>query len=142
MSTNLLTQLETILKDNWNSGTVDEPVIMDIVKSGKERVIDLHQGDYILLYEVSNIEQLADLGGGRRKRTTAISLDIRTSDNRTRALDLYEESRRILMANRNFPFAGTNFIRPVGRKDLSNRRKGIWRYVYDIELLTLCESNV
>jgi len=136
-----ITQLVTLLNGEWNADNVAKPDIEDITDESKESVIDLRQADKCLLYEVSYSEEWADLNCYGLRVEGIYSIDIRTIVGRTRLKDLFNEVKRILIANRHNPFTGIQHINPQARRDLSDRRKKIYRYVYDVALVNPYKSS-
>lgn len=143
-----LTNLVNILTEKWDSSNTDNatPVIkriMDLTTPSKK---DYQQADFVLLYDLGRDEEYIDLGSLNIRVKERFSIDIRTINGRARLIKLYKEVRRLLWSYRKdptddssdrFPF---HIIKPLSRRDLSDKRKPLQHMVYDIEVKTMVQA--
>lgn len=140
MATDQITQIITLLNDNWNAGTVAKPKIINVSDESMPRRRDLRQGDIIEIYEANYDYEIADIGAHATSDISLYTLDIKTARNRQRMLELLSETERIILENMKFPFSGTHLINPVRRVDLSSKMVKMHRITYDINLINAYRS--
>ncbi len=142
--------LVNLLINEWTVSTVARPEIRHITEQGATRRIEDRNTDWVLIYEVGHREEVAGCGSNAGYRIDdRFSIDIRTKDSRLRLIALYKEIKRILAANRVHPTdsegtrLGWSISAPLTeRKDLCDKRSGLFRYVYDVELFKTYEALV
>ncbi len=133
--------LVNILSDNWDRSTTDsiKPLIKNITE---EKIPDLENNDYVLLYEINETKDSFAIGGNAWQQKPVTSLDIRTTfkneglndqtDVRVHGIKMRTEVERII----NSIVGGTaNFIRflHIRTRDLSDKSRGQSRFVMDVE---------
>ena len=150
------------LKDNWE--TAKQTVISGYHRGGVDKIIppirpvegevidgrhkprkgqtDLSKtpgGTEILVYEVSETEELIDLRHEFSDVVVRVSIDIYTVKGRDTLRKLKNEVRRITMKVKTSPGGNYTEVDRVGSTPLTNRKAGIWRYVIDVELKKLSD---
>lgn len=114
-------------------------------KAGRKRVasINVHKipSKVIgLVYEVSYVETESDRFGTRNDITSRVSIDMRMALTKAKLLQLDHEVRRIIMIYRKTsPGGNWDYIKLLDRKDLTDKSKGLFRYVRDIEFIKVCD---
>ena len=138
--------LSNILKYYWEKDNVVEPGIYPINELGHGKRRDLKKKDKIEIYEVSYPIEVSDIGHNREDAHPRYTLNIKTCESEDRIWLLYGEVRRIfaLDAVKRHPtdqkFNATNeampfqYIKKVGRKDLSPQYSNGWMIAYDVVL--------
>jgi len=138
------------LKNNWTAGNTDNktPTFQKIYDAKKE--VSLNVKDYIFTYNAGMTPQVNGIGSSNFKKDHIVRIDFRTaydpSKDKTLSplstvtahehmLKMVEEMERIIKSKKNDPGSPFEIISPTGMtNDLSDRRKGIYRYVYDVML--------
>ena len=118
---------------NWNPANVDgtTPTIDEIYDHTQ---IALQDGDFVLLYSLPSSFDPADLNYTTEDKVDTVSIDIRTCDSRSRMIKLRDEVKRVLEVKRK-TIDNYNHIKVIAGRDLSNRSRKIFRYVFDLEML-------
>ncbi len=137
MATDALQIIVDLLKDNWNKANTDsiKPTIDKVFN--KKRVGGFGEKTIILVYSPSASEERPiSLGYGYVDSVDHVSIDIRSSVSYAHVLNCVEEVRRIIHANRKthstFDLIVLNRI-----NDLSDGTRKLWRFVIDIDLISL-----
>jgi len=132
-----------ILQDNWNRGNTDglTPIIIDISEIGAERGkrLDLRRNDYILVYETAHNEEAPELLYDFVTTRVNLTVDLRTVHSRDRQLKLENELRRVIHSKRKGDAANYDRLLFKTRTDLSDRTKHLWRFTFQIEVITFAE---
>jgi len=132
-----------ILDEGWNRANTNQikPVIQDISEVGAERGkrLDLGRHDYVLIYETAHNEEAPELLYDFVTTRINLTVDTRTVRSREHLYKMENELRRVIHANRKGD--GANFDRLLFkvRTDLSDRTKKLWRFTYQIEIITFAE---
>jgi len=134
-----LASIKTILENDWTSGNTDSltPTVDFVVN---HKLVNLANGDFILLYESGEQHTSFGLGGVDWTKAQTVSIDIRTTYKtaaitavRAHAVKLRNEVERILKANITGD-ANYQQILPLRTQDLSDKNQGLGRFVIDCEL--------
>lgn len=129
-----------LLDDNWRNENTDsiKPII-DFIQNHKEQ--DLSNNDYLLLYEITEIDTPFGIGGSRFEEITGVSVDGRTSFKissfdkvRKHTFKMREEMKRILKSKISAPVLPFQLLIPRRVKDFSDKTTGIGRFVGDWDL--------
>ena len=132
-----------LFKDDWPRANTDniKPVVLDIADDGPERGkrLDLARSDYVLVYETAHNEEAPDLLYNFVTTRINITVDIRTTNGRSRLRKMEDEIRRLVHSKRKGD--GANFDRMVfkTRTDLSDRTKKLFRHTFQVEVVTFAE---
>ena len=132
-----------LFKDDWTRANTDniKPVVLDIADDGPERGkrLDLARSDYVLVYETAHNEEAPDLFYNFVTTRINITVDIRTTNGRSRLRKMENEIRRLVHTKRKGD--GANFDRMVfkTRTDLSDRTKKLFRHTFQVEVVTFAE---
>jgi hypothetical protein len=132
-----------LFKDDWTRANTDniKPVVLDIADDGPERGkrLDLARSDYVLVYETAHNEEAPDLLYNFVTTRINITVDIRTTNGRSRLRKMEDEIRRLVHSKRKGD--GANFDRMVfkTRTDLSDRTKKLFRHTFQVEVVTFAE---
>jgi hypothetical protein len=127
----------------WNRANSDniKPVVIDVADEGPERGkrLDFGRHDYILCYETALNEEVPDLLYNYVTTRANITIDMRTTNSRSRLRKMEDEMRRVIHTSRKGD--GTNFDRMVlkTRTDLSDRTKKLFRHTFQVEVVILAE---
>jgi hypothetical protein len=131
------------LTSGWVRGNTDnvKPVIIDIseVTPDKGKRLDLNKHDYVLIYETAHNEEAPELFYDFVTTRVNLTVDTRTTKSRARLYKIENELRRVVHVNRKGD--GTNYDRMLFkvRTDLSDRTKHLWRFTFQIEIITFAE---
>lgn len=135
-----------LLSNNWVSSNTDNK------KPTFKRIIDIKvvpQNShgyyaYVLGYEVNNTVRSSGLGG-KDEQIVTIALDIRTdgnsvTDGRLHALNIRDEVYRVLKTKYGTRLSSKYDRLQVtdGGKDLSDKMKGLYRHIVQVELRAYC----
>lgn len=135
----VLTTCKNVLTNNWLSANTDSvtPTI-DLVVNRK--LIDLANGDVILLYELDEPIDPFGIGAQEWAHLPTVSIDIRTTNQRTaitsiraHLIKMKDEVLRIMKANVSNPDSDFCLAVIRRRKDLSDKSIGIGRMVIDVQ---------
>ena len=135
--------LKTLFTADWNRANTSQrkPVIDDItsVDPGIGKRLDLRRQDAVLFYETAHNEEQPELLYDFVNTRVNITIDIRTTLSRDHLYKMENEVRRIIHANRKGD--GVSFDRLIykTRTDLSDRTKKLWRYTFQVEIVTFAE---
>lgn len=135
--------LENLFDAGWNRANTSQrkPVIADIttVDPGRGKRLDIQRQDAVLFYETAHNEEQPELLYDFVNTRINVTVDIRTTLSREQLYKMENEVRRIVHANRKGD--GVNFDRLIykTRTDLSDRTKKLWRYTFQVEIVTFAE---
>lgn len=135
--------LVNLLGTGWNRANTGQrkPVIADIttVDPGRGKRLDIQRQDAVLFYETAHNEEQPELLYDFVNTRVNVTVDIRTTLSREQLQKMENEVRRIVHANRRGD--GVNFDRLIykTRTDLSDRTKKLWRYTFQVEIVTFAE---
>ena len=135
--------LKSMFTSDWNRSntTQRKPVIDDItnIEPGRGKRLDLRRQDAILFYETAHNEEQPELLYDFVNTRINVTVDIRTTMNRDQLYKMENEVRRIVHANRRGN--GIDFDRLIykTRTDLSDRTKKLWRFTFQVEIVTFAE---
>ena len=135
--------LETLFDAGWNRANTGQrkPVIADIttVDPGRGKRLDIQRQDAVLFYETAHNEEQPELLYDFVNTRVNVTVDIRTTLSRVQLQKMENEVRRVIHANRKGD--GVNFDRLIykTRTDLSDRTKKLWRYTFQVEIVTFAE---
>jgi len=135
--------LKTLFNDGWNRANTSQrkPVIDDIttIEPGKGKRLDLRRQDAVLFYETAHNEEQPELLYDFVNTRINVTIDIRTTMSREQLHKMENEVRRVIHVNRKGD--GVNFDRLIykTRTDLSDRTKKLWRYTFQVEIVTFAE---
>ena len=135
--------LENLFDTGWNRANTGQrkPVIADIttVDPGRGKRLDIQRQDAVLFYETAHNEEQPELLYDFVNTRINITVDIRTTVSRDQLYKMENEVRRIVHANRRGD--AVNFDRVIykTRTDLSDRTKKLWRYTFQVEIVTFAE---
>ena len=135
--------LENLFDTGWNRANTGQrkPVIADIttVDPGRGKRLDIQRQDAVLFYETAHNEEQPELLYDFVNTRINITVDIRTTVSRDQLYKMENEVRRIIHANRKGD--AVNFDRMIykTRTDLSDRTKKLWRYTFQVEIVTFAE---
>lgn len=133
--TDAVSSIKTILSDSWTSGNVDDDTPEIQAVTDVKRFSGLtNNKDTLLIYEGKTSLKFDGIYWGSRTRTTPVSIDIRTTRARSHFVKMMKEVDRICIAKRKNPDADYDTLEPVEYVDLSDKRTGIFRGVYDIRV--------
>jgi len=136
-----LLTIKTILTDGWDSDNTDSitPTIDEIFD---QKELDLANNDYVLLYSTPKIIKPFNIGGTTFEHTSPVSIDIRTTyqsatmgNVRAHAIKVRDEVERLLKANLSNPDGNFQLLIPLRCVDLSDKRIGIGRFIFDCHLI-------
>jgi len=129
-----------IMDDNWDKGTTDgiKPIVGKIFDY---KELDMANQDYILLYSPDEGLDAFDISATSFHEQPYISMDMRTtfkravlSDVRTHLMRMKRELYRIIKANIRDPGNTYRLLKPRRNKDLTDKRIGMGRIIFDLEL--------
>ena len=135
--------LVSTIGDNWNRANTDnvKPIVQDISDIGAERGkrLDLNKHDYVLIYETAHNEEAPELFYDFVTTRVNLTVDMRTVKSRTHLYKMENELRRVIHLKRKGD--GENFDRMLFkvRTDLSDRTKHLWRFTFQVEIITFAE---
>ena len=135
--------LENLFDTGWNRANTGQrkPVIADIttVDPGRGKRLDIQRQDAVLFYETAHNEEQPELLYDFVHTRINVTVDIRTTVSREQLYKMENEVRRIVHANRRGD--AVNFDRMIykTRTDLSDRTKKLWRYTFQVEIVTFAE---
>ena len=135
--------LENLFDAGWNRANTSQrkPVIADIttVDPGRGKRLDIQRQDAVLFYETAHNEEQPELLYDFVNTRINVTVDIRTTLSREQLYKMENEVRRIVHANRKGD--GVNFDRLIykTRTALSDRTKKLWRYTFQVEIVTFAE---
>ena len=135
--------LVSTIGDNWNRANTDnvKPIVEYISDIGAERVkrLDLNKHDYVLIYETAHNEEAPELFYDFVTTRVNLTVDMRTVKSRTHLYKMENELRRVIHLKRKGD--GENFDRMLFkvRTDLSDRTKHLWRFTFQVEIITFAE---
>jgi hypothetical protein len=135
--------LKTLFDAGWNRAntTQRKPVIDDIttIDPGRGKRLDLTRQDAVLFYETAHNEEQPELLYDFVNTRINVTIDIRTTMSREQLRKMENEVRRVIHVNRKGD--GVNFDRLIykTRTDLSDRTKKLWRYTFQVEIVTFAE---
>ena len=135
--------LENLFDTGWNRANTGQrkPVIADIttVDPGRGKRLDIQRQDAVLFYETAHNEEQPELLYDFVNTRINVTVDIRTTVSRDQLYKMENEVRRIVHANRRGD--AVNFDRMIykTRTDLSDRTKKLWRYTFQVEIVTFAE---
>ena len=135
--------LENLFDTGWNRANTGQrkPVIADIttVDPGRGKRLDIQRQDAVLFYETAHNEEQPELLYDFVNTRINVTVDIRTTVSREQLYKMENEVRRIVHANRRGD--AVNFDRMIykTRTDLSDRTKKLWRYTFQVEIVTFAE---
>ncbi len=140
--------LVNILDEKWTAANTDNvtPVIRRIMDISSPSHADLQQTDFVLIYKLGQDFEWVDLGAINRRHFDRYSIDIRTIRGITHLNKLFKETQRVLMSYRKDPKDDVNTrfpfqtLKELNLKDLSDKRKPLQQYVYDVELTKWTEA--
>ena len=90
----------------------------------------------ILCYEASFVETPLPVFGKYNDVTSRVSMDMRTAMGRTKLNQLDNEARRVCMIYRKIsPGENWSYIKQVDRRNLTDKRVGLFRIVRDIQFI-------
>lgn len=135
----VLDRINRLLADNWTSINTDNET-PTIDKIFNQKLLDLTSKSFIGTYWVDGITSPQGLSDLFKKILETVSIDIRCTISRTRAIKLKDEVERILDANTK-SITGYSIMTPRRVLDLSNRTSGLWRFVVDVDLKKLAVSR-
>lgn len=127
----------SLLEDNWESGNTNDvtPTIDEVFEHKR---VDLRNNDFILLYEFApHVTEPNSIGASRKKTLDSVSIDIRTMATRAHGIKLRDEVERIIDANIINPDSSYHLAVPLNVKDLSDKNVGMWRWVWNMNLINL-----
>lgn len=137
-----------LIEDNWNSQNSDArtPTVVKIVdkKRMPQDTLGMESEDLILVYHVSTEIENVSGGSGARNINYNVSVDVRSAwftpdvPGDVHKVNLQAEVDRIFQNNL-LPLTSTGFdiLDPDKQiQDFSNRSTGLFRFVYDIALIT------
>lgn len=136
MATDLLTDVGDLLDNNWepdNTGS-RTPIINKIFDVKRFDFSLEGSRDGIFLYEDSHVAIDAALGGGAKKKSNIITIDIRTTFSRDQAILIRNEVERIIVDNEIAPINGYDVADIIDLQDLSDKIIKIWRFVLKLRL--------
>ncbi len=134
-----------LLTDNWDKSTTDNilPSMAKIMNYKEISGFDFANNDYILCYELNENMLAYGLGATKWKHIMPVSIDIRTTfknkpmdEVRGHLIKIQEETLRVLKSKAG-GYANLAWIRPIRKKDLSDKSVGRGRMVIDCELLKI-----
>lgn len=134
-----------LLKDIWDKSTTDNiiPTIDMVLNYKGISGYDFANNDYILCYELNENLVPFGLGVTKWKHTIPVSIDIRTTFKanpmdkvRGHLIKMQEETLRVLKSKAG-GYANMAWIRPIRKRDLSDKSVGRGRMVIDCELLKI-----
>ena len=144
MTTNPITQVVNLLKNNWNAGNARDitPSITEVIKE-KRVPLDTGHPCLIVIYSTSTYkEEYIDFRRDYSRRFYPLQVDIRYAVPTNMTFDaglldfyaVFDEVRRILQTNRKTPGAEFTHIYFGGPNDLSNKSTRLLRFVISVEL--------
>lgn len=144
-----IAELVDLITTNWNNANTDgkTPIIGDITEFSKEMNF-CHGSGYILLYPVSENEEMPGVGLTTRANVTEpISIDIRYTDAKKTVAELRDyfnkvkaELRRILYSNRKT--GTTNYdILNLDNQDIRNLSDRSRKYYREVRQVTIRAFN-
>ena len=138
-----------LFEDNWTASNTDEKT-PTFSKVYDKKEISLATRDYVLTYNTDLSAKFNGIGSSNFDKRFIVTIDIRTAyhpnkDNTLSTLStvtghqhmlkMTEEVERIIKLKKADPGSPFEIIRPYGTQlDLSDKRKGIFRFVYEVEL--------
>ena len=135
--------LKSMFNSDWNRSNTSQrkPVIDDItnIDPGRGKRLDLRQQDAILFYETAHNEEQPELLYDFVNTRINVTVDIRTTMNRDQLYKMENEVRRIIHANRKGNAIDFDRLIYKTRTDLSDRTKKLWRFTFQVEIVTFAE---
>jgi len=135
--------LKSLFSDGWNRANTSQrkPVIDDItnIEPGKGKRLDLTRQDAVLFYETAHNEEQPELLYDFVNTRINITVDMRTTYSRDHLYKMENEMRRLVHVNRKGN--GVDFDRLIykTRTDLSDRTKHLWRFTFQVEIVSFAE---
>ena len=135
--------LKSLFSDGWNRANTGQrkPVIDDItnIEPGKGKRLDLTRQDAVLFYETAHNEEQPELLYDFVNTRINITVDMRTTYSRDHLYKMENEMRRLVHVNRKGN--GVDFDRLIykTRTDLSDRTKHLWRFTFQVEIVSFAE---
>lgn len=135
---------ETLLSDNWNKSNTDG-VTPDIDTIYDVKRMNMMTGttDTVYVYERDTIMRRMSIGKVDRRKTTAVTIDIRSKTTRAQVILMLAEVDRILKANILSPITGYDIIN-LGDdqvyQDLSDKRRNLWRFTLEVKMVAVAEA--
>lgn len=141
--------VKDLLEDNWTASNTDGKT-PTFSKVYDEKEISLATKDYVLTYNTDLKSAFNGIGSSNFMKNHIVTIDIRTAyfpnkdttgtistvTGHQHMLKMVEEVEDIIKAKKADPGSPFEIIRPHGTQvDLSDRRKGIFRFVYEVELI-------
>jgi len=141
--------IQSLLEDNWSSSNTDgkTPLIQEVYEV---KEISIAIKDRILIYNTpGNKKSFNGVGSSNFKGDWPVTIDLRSSyqPNKDSTLDTLStvtghehitkmmlEVERIIKAKKGEPGNGFEVIMPMTDRDLSDRRKKLYRWVYEVML--------
>lgn len=125
----------TELGNQWNSGNVTTPVIVEHTGDNQPNRIDLNRGDYLIVRPGSPSYREEPIGNWQYvNRTYIVTVDIQTKQSRQRLYDLVAETRRIAYARRH-SLSDYQRIQFVSFTEAIDEEVKVWKGTVDIELV-------
>lgn len=124
------TVVKNLLQSEWNSSnTLGRTPTIGVIYDYK--MIDIRLKDWVLVYEAGVAHNFAGIGGREFDVQARVSIDTRTSNS-----EMHEKMRAEIerIIRNNISHSGYLIIGIVDERDLSDKMKGLYRYVIDVEL--------
>jgi len=141
--------VKTLLENNWTSSNTDDKT-PTITKIYDVKQINIATKDYILIYNTGgSTAQFNGIGSSNLRKDYPITIDIRTAYDPSKDSSIFplstvtghehiikvcEEVEDIIQSNYVTPGGNFEIIIPQTFNDLSDRRKKLFRYTYEIVL--------
>ena len=119
-----------LLIDNWNSSNVARPGIISAIENYKR--VELANSDAILVYDTGPaMRERGDIFYDTEDYNSFVSIDIRTTVDKTRLEALWTEVNRIRVLKRKAPHADWQTLYHVSRIPRIDKSVGLWRYIIE-----------
>ena len=125
----------------WNNANTDSktPTIEKVIAYKRVDLTAAAGGDYVLCYSLASTQEPASLYYTSKNHIDACAIDMRTIVSRSRLIKLRDEVERIMEVARKGGTVGAvtlthQLVNITSGTDLSDKSRGLHRYVYNIEL--------
>ena len=134
----LLDDIKTLLENNWNNSNTDSRT-PQITNRFSVKRINISTNDYILIRELTRVQEDNGSGASSKHITIIVSLDLRTMYSYEHLIKMRNEAERILNNHQINPFDNQEYeISDISdERDLTDGLVKIYRYEINIKFQKL-----
>jgi len=129
-----LATIVNLLSGSWVSTNTDSITPSVDLVINFPNTVDIQGKTEIKVYSAGNVSKPASLSPTEEATVDRVSIDIRTMLSYPHLRRCYNEIRRIFSTKISLPDSYFDLLQPSGFQDFSDKRKGLYRYVYDVSL--------